>query len=125
MAKKQQCKKGSPQWMTTYGDMVTLLLTFFVAMISMSTISPGKFQQVAAGIRLAFGGTPPSVLLGGRSIVKEPLISAKKGMYEELMKLVADPRYKGKITIQEREEGTLIILKDMVFFESGSAKLTK
>ncbi len=125
MAKKQRCKKGAPQWMTTYGDMVTLLLTFFVAMVSMSTISPGKFQQVAAGIRLAFGGTPPSVLLGGKSIVKEPLISAKKGMYEELMKLVADPRYKGKITIQEREEGTLIVLKNMVFFKSGSARLTK
>ncbi len=111
--------------MTTYGDMVTLLLTFFVAMISMATISPGKFQQVAAGIRLAFGGTPPSVLMGGRSIVKKPLISAEKGMYEELLKLVADPKYKGKITVQERKEGTLITLKDMVFFESGSAKLTK
>ncbi len=125
MAKKEECKKGAPQWMTTYGDMVTLLLTFFVAMISMSTISPGKFQQVAAGIRLAFGGTPPSVLMGGKSIVKEPLISAKKGMYQELMKLMADPKYKGKITIQEKEEGTLITLKDMVFFRSGSAKLTK
>ncbi len=119
-----ECKAGSPQWMTTYGDMVTLLLTFFVAMISMSTISPGKFQQVAAGIRFAFGGQPLSVLMGGKSMSREPLITSKPGVYRELLKLVESPEYKGKITIEERDEGTLIILKDMLFFEPGSAKLT-
>ena len=120
-----ECKQGAPLWMTTYGDMVTLLLTFFVAMISMSTISPGKFQQVAAGIRFAFGGKPPSVLMGGKSIKEEPLIQAKKGIEREIMKLMADPKYKGKITIEEKKEGTLIILRNMTFFEPGRARLTK
>ncbi len=119
-----ECKAGAPAWMTTYGDMVTLLLTFFVAMISMSTISPGKFQQVATGIRFAFGGKPPSVLMGGKSIKEQPLIEARKGIEQEIVKLMADPRYKGKITIQEKKEGTLIILKDMMFFEPGRARLT-
>jgi len=125
MAKKQETRKGSPAWMTTYSDMVTLLLTFFVFLLSMSSINPGKFQQTAAGVRIAFGGTPPGVLIGGRSINKEPLISAKKGIYRELIKLMADPKYKGKITVQETKEGILITLQDMVFFKSGSAKLTK
>ncbi len=119
-----ECKAGAPLWMTTYGDMVTLLLTFFVAMIAMSTISPGKFQQVAAGIRFAFGGEPPSVLMGGKTINKEPLITSKPGVYQELLKLMESPEYKGKITIEEIDKGTLIILKDMVFFEPGSARLT-
>ncbi len=119
-----ECKAGAPAWMTTYGDMVTLLLTFFVAMISMSTISPGKFQQVATGIRFAFGGKPPSVLLGGKSIKEEPLIEARRGIEQEIIKLMADPKYKGKITIKEKKEGTLIILKNMMFFEPGRARLT-
>jgi chemotaxis protein MotB len=123
MAKKRkEEQKSSPQWMTTYSDMVTLLLTFFVALISMSTISPGKFQQVAVGLRIALSGNPPSVLMGGRSINEEPLITSKRGIYQELMRLSEE--YKGKITVEERDEGTLIVLKDMVFFEPGSAKLT-
>ncbi len=120
-----ECKSGSPLWMTTYGDMVTLLLTFFVAMISMSTISPGKFQQVAAGIRFAFGGKPPSVLMGGKSIKSQPLIESQRGIRQEMLKLMADPKYKGKITVEERKEGTLIILRNMTFFEPGRARLTK
>ncbi|HDR05093.1 MAG TPA: flagellar motor protein MotB, partial [Candidatus Marinimicrobia bacterium] len=38
MAKKKQKEDlgppGAPAWMTTYSDMVTLLLTFFVLLIS-------------------------------------------------------------------------------------------
>ncbi|HEW91493.1 MAG TPA: flagellar motor protein MotB [Thermotogaceae bacterium] len=122
--KREEKKGGSPAWMTTYGDMVTLLLTFFVAMISMSTISPGKFQQVAAGIQRILSGKPPSVLMGGKSITETPLITANKGIREEILKIVEDEKYKGKITIKSVDEGTLITLKDMAFFEPASAKLT-
>ncbi|MEM1097808.1 MAG: flagellar motor protein MotB, partial [Planctomycetota bacterium] len=34
MAKKQKCPPaGAPEWMTTYGDMMTLLLCFFVLIV--------------------------------------------------------------------------------------------
>ena len=122
--KKSEGRRGSPAWMTTYGDMVTLLLTFFIALISMSTISPGKFQQVAAGLQMIFSGKPPSVLLGGKSLNKEPLITSKKGIKEELMRIIEDERYKGKITIEETDKGVVIVLKNMALFEPASAKLT-
>ncbi len=122
--KKSEGRRGSPAWMTTYGDMVTLLLTFFIALISMSTISPGKFQQVAAGLQMIFSGKPPSVLLGGKSLNKEPLITSKKGIKQELMRIIEDERYKGKITIEETDKGVVIVLKNMALFEPASAKLT-
>ncbi len=37
---------GAPAWMNTYGDMVTLLLCFFVLLFSMSSINQEKFQKV-------------------------------------------------------------------------------
>ncbi|RRD94995.1 chemotaxis protein [Clostridiales bacterium COT073_COT-073] len=37
---------GAPAWMTTYGDMVTLLLCFFVLLFSMSSINQEKFQKI-------------------------------------------------------------------------------
>ncbi len=37
---------GGANWMDTYGDMVTLLLCFFVLLYSMSTISEEKFKAI-------------------------------------------------------------------------------
>jgi len=128
LAKKCKCEEkhaGSPAWMTTYGDMVTQLLVFFVAMLSMATISPGKFQQMAVGIQLALTGQPPSVLLGGRSIQEEPLITQNPGVKREILRVMQDERFKGKITVQVEDRGTRIILQNLVFFKEGSAVLTK
>ncbi len=45
----------APFWLTTYGDMVTLLLTFFILMFAMSTIEERKFLQAAASLAAALG----------------------------------------------------------------------
>lgn len=45
---------GSPAWMSTYGDMVTLLLCFFVLLYSMSTIDAEKFEAIAASFSQTF-----------------------------------------------------------------------
>lgn len=59
MATKKQPKKdtgGAPAWMVTYGDMMTLLLCFFVIIVAMSEIKKeDKFRQVLESIRQAFG----------------------------------------------------------------------
>lgn len=39
-------EEGAPAWMNTYGDMVTLLLTFFVLLFSFSTIDKRKWQEI-------------------------------------------------------------------------------
>jgi chemotaxis protein MotB len=45
--KKEEPKKGAPEWMNTYGDMVTLMLTFFVMLFSMSSLDVAKFEALA------------------------------------------------------------------------------
>lgn len=46
MKRKQRSGGGGANWMDTYGDMVTLLLCFFVLLYSMSTISEEKWKAV-------------------------------------------------------------------------------
>ena len=53
--KKEECK-APPAWLTSFGDLMSLLLTFFILLYSMSTISLEKFYQVLKGIIEAFGG---------------------------------------------------------------------
>lgn len=126
MAKKKKPEKDrSGDWMTTFSDLNSLLMTFFVALFSMATISPGKFQQAAMSFNNAFNGAPPGVLVGGRSMSEEPLITSNSGVKRDLLKIVEDENFKGKITIEETDRGTIVSLSDMSFFRVGSAELTK
>jgi len=56
--KKKQKLEGAPDWMVTYGDMMTLLLCFFVILVSMSELKQDqRFQKVMESIKRAFGYT--------------------------------------------------------------------
>lgn len=57
--------KGAPRWMTTYSDMITLILVFFILLFSMSQIDIVKFQAVAESFRnrVIFDNYPSSVPL--------------------------------------------------------------
>ena len=44
--KKKKSGGGGANWMDTYGDMVTLLLCFFVLLYSMSTISTENWKAL-------------------------------------------------------------------------------
>ncbi|NLK70686.1 MAG: flagellar motor protein MotB [Clostridiales bacterium] len=52
MAKKRQELDGGGNWMDTYGDMVTLLMTFFIAMYSMSTIQEDKWAELVKAFNI-------------------------------------------------------------------------
>ena len=50
-----ECPSGAPPWMTTFADMVTLLLAFFVLMLSFTEMNVPKFKQVSGSMSEAFG----------------------------------------------------------------------
>ncbi len=74
MAKKQKCPDcppvGAPSYMTTYGDMMTLLVTFFVLLISFSSIQESKFKQAMSSLQGALGVLQAD---GGRMILRPQL----------------------------------------------------
>jgi chemotaxis protein MotB len=49
-------------WAIPYGDLVTLLLAFFVVMYSISTVNEGKYRVVSESLNAAFKGQPHTVL---------------------------------------------------------------
>ena len=54
--KCRECMPGAPLWMATYSDMVTLLLTFFVLLLSFAKTETAKYESALGSIRNAFGG---------------------------------------------------------------------
>lgn len=53
MAKRREEEpdEGSPAWMSTFSDLMNLLLCFFVLLFASSTMDEGKIQQIAASFQ--------------------------------------------------------------------------
>ena len=41
------CEVGAPAWMATFADMATLLMAFFVLILSFASVNVPKFEQIA------------------------------------------------------------------------------
>ncbi len=116
-------KEGAPLWMVTFSDMNSLMMGFFVTLFSMSTLSPGKFQQVSYGLQTVMN-SPPGILVGGKSLNQEPLITSNPGIRQAILEIQNNSEYKGMITIDETNQGLLVELHNAAFFDPGSANLS-
>lgn len=71
MAKRKQEEppKGAPVWTSTFGDLMNLLLCFFVMLFSMSTMDAQKFELLAASFNQTF-----SIFSAGASAIGDGLL---------------------------------------------------
>ena len=51
----EPCVKGSPAWMATFADMATLLMAFFVLILSFAHVNVPKYKEVSGSMRSRFG----------------------------------------------------------------------
>ena len=52
---KKDPLNSAPNWMVTFGDMVTLILTFFVLLLSFAKIDTKKFEEATSSLRGVLG----------------------------------------------------------------------
>lgn len=50
-----KCKGGAPAWMATFADMATLLMAFFVLILSFAEMNVPKYKQISGSMKMAFG----------------------------------------------------------------------
>lgn len=131
------------RWLVSYADFITLLFAFFVVMFASSRQDHTKVKQVESSIRAAFQSMgvfpaastqpnlssatlvpPASVLMAtmGDDVeslpgVMEDLTNMKRRMEHVLAPQIAN----GTVAISLGRGGLLISLRDVGFFESGSA----
>jgi chemotaxis protein MotB len=127
---KQQAPKGAPEWMVTYGDAMTLLLCFFVILVSMSEIKKDqRFQQVMESLRRAFGGYVGAV--GSTPIDNVPTNTLIARLLE--LDVPPDDELKGdseeegihgrKIRVTNVRNGIEVVVGGRISFERFSATL--
>ena len=73
--KKRREEGGSQEWLNTYADMITLVLTFFVLLYSISNVNITKLEEVAAAMQKQLGIETPVPLEDIPLDLQHPAIS--------------------------------------------------
>jgi chemotaxis protein MotB len=137
--KSEASSPGAPLWMSTYGDMVTLVLCFFVLLYSFSSIDAKKFEALTVSLQNAFNIQPggPSqtssvsvqdgALGEGAGDAPRPTDSNQTSNASEVLALaqsaLKDENVGDEIKIVVNDRGVVISLSEQLLFEEGSAKL--
>jgi len=75
-----KCIEGLPAWMGTFADLMSLLMCFFVLLLSMATMDANRFKKMAASLNDAFGVQRQVIayeIVKGTSVVAEHFTPAQ------------------------------------------------
>jgi chemotaxis protein MotB len=136
---KKRAKKGGggDAWLVTFSDLVTLLLTFFVLLLSMSSMDKriiavtfSNFNQRIDYLRSEPAGRIPSRIMLTRKLLNNPWeLFQKRRRIKELLfpdqVLPSDlnrSQLDENIKVLKRKEGVALVLSDKILFQIGSSE---
>jgi chemotaxis protein MotB len=121
---------GAPSWMTTYSDMVTLLLTFFVLLLSMAEMDKVKFEQAIGSLRGAFGivedrsnkETTSSILLPRLAAIPYDMLQR---VYKQVIINIEKLELDRDIEVVMDRGAMVLRVTEKILFDPGSSILKK
>ena len=108
---KKPGTKIDEEWMTTYSDMVTLLLCFFVLMLAASKPDISKYEQIRSGMNEALG----------KKDINKPI----EMMIVELSEDIQSLNVEEGVALGTDARGVVIELTDGYLFSPGSSNIRK
>ena len=115
MKRNKKSGGGGANWMDTYGDMVTLLLCFFVMLYSMSRMDESKWIALVQSFNPDYAVDEPSQIVVGGGIANEPVTDLPSGLTEEQVEEALETLY-----LSMAETVSSAGLQDMVSLSKGS-----
>ncbi len=130
--KKKRKEEGAADWLLTYGDMTTLLLTFFIMMFTTAEVDGHELRMILAafqGLGVMQGGT--TLQAGklaelGNTVMSLPSMESGSALDKARKKAISlfQPEIiSNMVRIKEDERGLIISLSGDVFFEPSSAEI--
>lgn len=129
MAKREKRQEeetggGAPGWMTTYGDLMSLLLTFFILLMTFSSIELTKFKAAMGSLQGALGVLETD---RGRVTYMEEFVAYRKNVLSqtlgEIELYLKRNQLQGLVYVTQVKEGIRFRLSDPLLFDSGKADL--
>lgn len=123
----KKSEPGAPAWMVTFSDMVTLLLTFFVLLLSMANMDKIKFKDAASSIRGAFGvmnGSNPTSVSPPSVVEFAPIEDDYTArLYQRVQAVLARLKLDREIELVKDRGAVVLRIKDSILFAAGGATL--
>jgi chemotaxis protein MotB len=124
----------SDTWLTTFADMVTLLLAFFVLLFSMSVIDQKQFTDSFLTVRQVFGGDDQNLLTSPvrqddtailESVrLQKQLIEAQRKVYSDMRTYLNQKGLEGQIGSVFDEGVITLRLPSAAMFENGKVTVS-
>jgi len=138
MKRRPKRHPNHERWLVSYADFITLLFAFFVVMYASSQTDKGKIGKLATAIEAAFrdlgifnlpSSKVPSIQAGPTqeglpkvTAPREPsTVSNLPKLQNELAQQLASEIKRGEVAIKVGQEGLVVSLREVGFFDSGSA----
>ena len=132
----------APAWMATFGDLMSLLLTFFVLLMSFASMDVRKFAAIAGSMRDAFGvqqihaglieSLSDSIVNLSDSeatpmlrVVDLPaaLAEREQSLLERLQRAIEARELQRVVTAEKSPRGVVLRMREALLFGPGSADL--
>ena len=132
-------EEGAPAWVLTFGDMMSLLLTFFILLFSMSELEVVKFQLAAKSLSEALGGissetveaeivgvtedTTTEVVLSETMIAELVASNALDRIAELLQEFVDSNQLQDNLIVDRQDNGVYLRIQDVALFRPGVGEI--
>jgi chemotaxis protein MotB len=103
-------EEPNEDWLMSYADLVTLLMAFFLSMMSISKVDMALFEQMKKGLRTEVGKDKE---------VQTPLAEIKW----DLDSILANERKAGDVTVDMGREGIVVEFSSSAIYEPGKADI--
>ena len=116
-------------WLDTYADTITLLLTFFILLYSMSSVDAKKLNQLSDALQKSLKG---DVKVEELSDINEVAIDGEKSaeqtqedLVKKLNETIEANSFTDVIKVREEDRGVVLQLDETILFDPGKADLKK
>jgi len=127
-----EVSEGAPAWVVTFGDLMSLLLCFFVLLLSFSEMDAAKYKEVAGSLAKAFGvqrktpafESPKADKIIARDFDQETIATREKevaGREEDDLEQVG--KEYAKLLMREEIETNLQDMKDLIQVEADKDQM--
>ncbi len=125
-----KCAEGAPAWMATFSDLCTLLLTFFVLLLSFADMNVREFKAMLGSVRDAFGvqfetqGSYEALSSSPVSLDGRQPQQNESEAEDEMQARIEALGLEDEIEVEADEGGLTVRIRERVLFGSGSADLS-
>lgn len=141
---------GAPAWMATFGDMMSLLLTFFVLLLSFANMDVVKFQTMLGSVQDALGVPAPQVGQHQARSTKaieihdqsatpvpsmlqlamppmaptQPVPAVDRELVADIQRVISEQKLEDIVETVVGDRGIMLRVKGQLLFDAGAAELS-